>query len=138
LLQELQAQAGKHIATTCTDSNGQTFNPVDVLIADIQALLASLGTAVKPMVIVGSVLNSGSTGISGATVSLLGGSKTAVAVATTDAVGFYCFTTTSGLTVGARYSVSVTLPRGFKSSTPSALSVLWSASLVNLNSLVLN
>jgi len=41
LLNFLQAQRGKHIHTTCT-INGVTFDPDAVLIADVQALLASL------------------------------------------------------------------------------------------------
>jgi len=41
LLNFLQAQRGKHIKTTCT-VNGVTFDPDAVLIADVQALLASL------------------------------------------------------------------------------------------------
>ncbi len=40
-LNQINAQAGRQIATTCT-VNGVTFNPVAVLIADIQALLATL------------------------------------------------------------------------------------------------
>jgi hypothetical protein len=42
LLHQLEAQAGKHITTTCTDSNGNQFDPVQVLIDDVKALLASL------------------------------------------------------------------------------------------------
>jgi hypothetical protein len=43
LLHQLQAQAGKHISTSCTDPNTQTpFNPAQVLITDVQALLATL------------------------------------------------------------------------------------------------
>jgi hypothetical protein len=41
LLNQLQAQSGKHIGTSCT-IDGQTFNPVDVLIADVTAILATL------------------------------------------------------------------------------------------------
>jgi hypothetical protein len=41
LLNYLQAQRGKHIKTSCT-VNGVTFDPDAVLIADVQALLASL------------------------------------------------------------------------------------------------
>ena len=41
VLNDLQAQGGKHITTSCT-VDGQTFNPVDVLIADVQAILATL------------------------------------------------------------------------------------------------
>ena len=41
LLNQLQAQAGKHVGTSCT-VNGVTFDPVQVLIADVEALLMSL------------------------------------------------------------------------------------------------
>ncbi len=41
LLQQISAQSGKHIATSCTAS-GTTFSPVDVLTGDIQILIATL------------------------------------------------------------------------------------------------
>ena len=41
LLNQLQAQSGKHITTSCT-VNGQTFNAADLLIQDVRAILASL------------------------------------------------------------------------------------------------
>ncbi len=41
LLNQLLAQSGKHIGSTCT-VNGQTFNPSDVLITDVRAILATL------------------------------------------------------------------------------------------------
>jgi uncharacterized repeat protein (TIGR02543 family) len=42
LLEQLQAQAGKHLETSCTDAAGNTFNPVEVLIDHVTELLASL------------------------------------------------------------------------------------------------
>ena len=45
LLQQLNAQAGKHLKTSCTDSNGVQFDPVQVLINDVTTLLAALGEA---------------------------------------------------------------------------------------------
>jgi beta-propeller repeat-containing protein/FIMAH domain-containing protein len=41
VLNDLQAQDGKHITTSCM-VDGQTFNPVDVLIGDVRAILATL------------------------------------------------------------------------------------------------
>ena len=41
LLNQLLAQSGKHIGSTCT-VDGQTFNPSDVLITDVRAILATL------------------------------------------------------------------------------------------------
>src|SRR5260370_38786014 len=38
LISEVQAQAGKHIAATCQDPSGRTFDPVQLLIGDIQYL----------------------------------------------------------------------------------------------------
>jgi hypothetical protein len=42
LLNQLQAQDGKHIKRYCLDSNGNPFDPWQTLVADVQALLASL------------------------------------------------------------------------------------------------
>jgi hypothetical protein len=41
LLNQLLAQSGKHINASCT-VDGQTFNPSDVLITDVRAILATL------------------------------------------------------------------------------------------------
>ena len=41
LLNQLLAQGGKHIVASCT-VNGQTFSPVDVLISNVRAILATL------------------------------------------------------------------------------------------------
>jgi hypothetical protein len=41
LLNQLLAQSGKHIGSTCT-IDGQTFNPSEVLINDVRAILATL------------------------------------------------------------------------------------------------
>ncbi len=66
---EVQAQAGKHISTTCT-AGGHTYHPVQTLIGDAQYLLGTLGAQLKADPILGSVLNSTQLGISGATVNL--------------------------------------------------------------------
>jgi predicted outer membrane repeat protein len=41
-LNEISAQTGKHISTTCTDSNGNQFSPAQSLTADVQAYQAAL------------------------------------------------------------------------------------------------
>jgi len=137
LLNELQAQAGKRISTTCTDSNGDTFNAAQVLIADVEALLASLGAAPADPIL-GNVVNGSGTGVSGVTVKILSSAKNIVATATTDVTGFYYFAATGGLTPGASYSVKVSVPKGYKSSTPASYSVTWKALEVILNNFVLN
>jgi hypothetical protein len=122
---EVLAQTGQHIATTCTDPiGGNQFSTGGALIADAQSLQASLGAQVKPNPIVGSVLNSGNVGISRSTVNTLS-SKTVIATTTTDAVGFYYFADASGLTLGANYTVHVTLPKGYKTSTPASQTFTW-------------
>jgi predicted outer membrane repeat protein len=41
-MSQLHAQAGKHISTSCTDGQGNQFNPVEVLGTDVGALQAAL------------------------------------------------------------------------------------------------
>ncbi len=48
LISEVQAQAGKHIDATCQDPSGRTFDPVQLLIGDIQYLQGILAGQVKP------------------------------------------------------------------------------------------
>src|SRR5262249_37942093 len=38
LIHEVEAQAGKHISTTCHDPNGRPFDPVQLLIGDTRLL----------------------------------------------------------------------------------------------------
>lgn len=137
LLNQLQAQAGKHIKTSCKDSSGNTFNPDAVLIADVKALLASLGVTVADP-IVGNVLNASGAGILGLTVNILNSKNANVATAATDVTGFYYFPATGGLTPGASYTVKVTVPKGYKNSTPSSQSFTWKAVAVIPNNFVLN
>lgn len=137
LINEVQAQAGKHISTTCTDPSGRPFNPVQLLIGDAQYLQGTLGQ-LKPNPVIGSVLNSNNVGINGLTVNLVNSSKTVIATATTDSVGLFYFADTSGLTVGANYTVKVTLPKGYKSSTPASQAFTWNAVGVALSNFVLN
>jgi hypothetical protein len=128
---EVQAQAGKHISTTCT-AGGHTYHPVQTLIGDAQYLLGTLGAQLKADPILGSVLNSTLLGVSGATVNLLNSTKAVVATATTDVTGFYYFAATGGLTVGKTYTVKATLPTGYKSSMPASQSFNWSGNMVVL------
>jgi hypothetical protein len=135
LLHELNAQAGKHIKTTCTDANGNTFNPVQVLIADVQALLTSLGAAsIKPNPIMGNAVTTSGVGVAAATVSLVNSAKTTIASTTTDATGFYFFAKTSVLTSGTTYTVMVKPPKLYKSAT--SPSFKWTATVVMADSIV--
>jgi hypothetical protein len=137
LINETQAQAGKHISTTCMDPSGRPFNPVQLLIGDTQYLQGTLGQ-LKPNPVIGSVLNSSNVGINGVTVNLVNSSKTVTATATTDSVGFVYFADVSGFTVGANYTVKVTLPKNYKSSTPASQAFTWKAVGVTLSNFVLN
>jgi hypothetical protein len=138
LLRQLQAQAGKHLKTTCT-ANGQTFNPVTVLTTQVQSLLASLGATFKANPLMGNVLGTGGAEIKGAVVSLLNASKSVVATAETDATGFYFFAKTSGLVTNAGYSVKVTrLPKPYKKSTPATQTITWKGNTATFNPFVLN
>jgi len=130
-IKEVQAQAGKHISTTCT-SGGHQYYPVQTLIGDAQYLLGTLGPKVKADAIVGSVLNSTLVGISGATVSLLNSTKDVVGTAITDVSGFYYFATTGGCAIGKTYTVKVTPPSAYKSSMPTSQTFNWSANAVTL------
>ena len=138
LLNQLQAQAGKHISTSCKDGSGNAFNPDAVLIADVKAILAGLGVNVAADPIMGSVVNSSGVGISGLTVTLLNSAKAVVSSATTDVTGFFYFPLTSGLTPGANYTNKVVIVKPYKNSTPSSQSFTWGASTLLLKNFVIN
>jgi hypothetical protein len=138
LLNQLQAQAGKHISTFCTDSNGNAFDPDAALVADVNALLASLGVNVNATPITGNVLNASGAGLPGLAVNILNSSKVTVATATTDVTGFYYFPATGALTSGANYTVKVPVPKAYKSSTPASQSFTWKAAGLALGKFVLN
>jgi hypothetical protein len=131
LLQQLQAQAGKHLHTSCTDANGITFDPVQTLIQQVTAILTALGSNLKANPITGTLVNSSNVEVAGATINIMSSSRTIVA-ATTDATGFYVFPRITALKLGTDYTVKVTLPRGYKLSTPSAQIFKWNASMVTL------
>ncbi len=133
LLNQLYAQQGKHIKTTCTDMNGNTFDPDQVLIADVQALLANLGAAtIKPNPIMGYAVNSSGVGVYGATISLVDSSKNIIASTATDATGFYFFARTSGLANGMTYTIKDSPPKPYKSGT--SVSFTWAGNMVTANS----
>jgi hypothetical protein len=134
---EVQAQIGHNIVTSCTDPvGGNSFSAGQALLADAQALQATLGTQVKAAPIVGFVTSTNDAGTAGRTVNVLSG-KTVIATASTDATGFYYFDSTN-LTPGALYTVNVTIPKGFKSSLPASQTFTWSASGMKLADFVLN
>jgi hypothetical protein len=138
LLNQLYAQAGKHIKTSWVDGSGQSFNPDAVLVSDVSDLLVNAGANLKANPIIGSVVNASGVGISGLTVNILSSKNAAVATATTDVSGFCYFPATSGLVSGAGYTVKVTVPRAYKNSAPSSQSFTWRAVGVALNNFVLN
>lgn len=134
---EVQAQIGHHIVTSCMDPVTSTvFSPGAALIADAQSLQATLATTVKGAPIIGSVVSTSDAGTAGRAVNLLSG-KTVVATASTDAVGFYYLDTTA-LKVGGQYDVSVTIPKGYKASSPASQTFTWSGALVKLAGFVLD
>jgi hypothetical protein len=139
LLNQAQAQTGKHISTACTDTNSNNqFNAAQVFIGDIEALLASLKTTGVTDPILGYVV-SGSNGIGGATVTLLDAGNGVVAATTTDATGFYFFAQTNALTVGASYSVKVTtIPKPYATTNPVSQAFTWSTAQISLSNFVLN
>ena len=137
LKNQIQAQAGKHIATSCVIA-GATFNPVTALLLDVQGLIDSLRVSLIPDPITGYVVNSLGVGVPGATVSILNAAGNAVATATTDITGFYFLATTGVLTPGA-YSIAVSgFPAGFASSTPANQAFNWQGTAIALSNFVLN
>jgi hypothetical protein len=133
---EVQAQIGHHIVTSCMDPvTNTTFSPGATLIADAQSLQATLAT-VKGAPVVGSVVSTSDAGTGGRTVSLLSG-KSVIATAATDAVGFYYFDS-AALQPGESYSVTATIPKGYKTSSPASQSFSWSGSALQLAPFTLN
>jgi len=128
-LYEVEAQSGMHIATTCKDPVGRSFNPVNLLTGDIQFMQSTLAGQLQADPILGSVVSSTNVAVSGATVNLLSG-KTLLAQTVTDSAGLYYFADVSNLGQGGNYVVTISLPKGFKSSTPSAQNFTWSGNMV--------
>lgn len=132
LIQEIQAQAAKHISTTCKDPNNRTFDPVQLLLEDARYMQMSVGGQLSANPVLGWVVNAGGAGVGGVTVSILDAASTPIATAVTDATGFYYFaqTSTSGLVTGANYSVVVTIPAPYTTSTPATQGFTWSNTAV--------
>jgi hypothetical protein len=138
LLNQLYAQAGKHIKTACVDGSGATFNPDAVLVSDVNDLLSHAGANLKANPILGNAVNASGAGLPGLTVNILNSKNASVATAITDATGFYYYPATAGLTAGANYTVKVTVPKAYKNSSPSSQSFTWKAAGVALNNFILN
>jgi hypothetical protein len=156
LSNQIRAQAGKHIATSCSTTFPMlvtaspffgevrftfvniTLSPVAILNNEIQTIITSLkastGTA-DP--ITGFVVNSGGVGVPGALVSLINSANAVVGTpATTDVTGFYYFSTTGTLSGGATYTIKVTgFPAGYSSAT-SYPSFVWGGKGLAFNFIV--
>ncbi len=139
LKNQINAQAGKHIATSCT-IGGAAFNPVTVLLLDVQGLIDSLRVSLTPDPIIGYVVDRNGVGVAGATVSIVDGNGSPVAMAVTDITGFYFIATTGGvLTPGATYTLQLGgLPAGFLAATPASQPFTWRGSALALSNFVLN
>jgi len=139
LKNQINAQAGKHIATSCTIA-GVTFNPVTALLLDVQGLIDSLRVSMTPDPITGYVVDMNGVGVPGAAVSILDANGNTVATATTDITGFYFIATTGGvLTPGASYTLQVSgLPTSFSAATPASQPFLWQGAAAAFGNFVLN
>jgi len=139
LKDQISAQAGKHISTSCT-IGAVGINPATALLLDVQALIDSLRVSTIADPITGYAVNASGVGVPGATVSILDGGGNSVATASTDITGYYFFATTGILVPGSGYTVAVTgLPAGFSISTPAASSAFtWAGTGMMIGNFVLN
>jgi hypothetical protein len=138
LKKQINAQAGKHIATSCTIA-GVALNPVTVLLLDVQGLIDSLRVSLIPDPITGYVVDASGAGLPGATVSILDAANNVVATATTDITGFYFMATTGVLSPAATYTLQVSgLPAGFTSATPANQTFIWQVGAITVSDFVLN
>ncbi len=140
LKNQINAQAGKHIATSCT-IGGVAINPVTVLLADIQGLMDSLRVQAAGGPITGYVVDANGVGVPGATVTILDGGGMTVATVTTDITGFYFFATAGVLVQGpsSSYTVAVTgLPAGFATFPPASPAFAWTGGGMMIGTFVLN
>ena len=135
---ELQAQAGKHIKTSWTDGSGQAYNPDAVLSTDVSALMSMAASNLVPNPVTGTVVNSSGAGLGNVSVNIFNSKNVLVATAVSDSTGFFYFPVTSNFSSGGAYTTKVSLPKGYKSSTPAATGFTWTGSMVKLNSIVLN
>ena len=132
LINQIHAQAGKHIASTAT-VNGVTIEPPNVLLADVRDLLAALHTTSVQNPIMGYVTTAANGEVRDAALSLIDATGAVVATATTDSTGFYYFPGTNALVPGSPYSVRVTgFPRGFTAASPVVQTFNWLVAPVSL------
>ena len=137
-INQVQAQSGKHILTSCT-LRGITFNPVIVLISDATGLIDSLDVSATPNPVTGYIVSPSGSGVSGATVSVIDSGGHTVATATSDVTGFYFFPTIGVLTTGSSYTVKVTtFPTGFGSSSPPSQTFTEQGTAITLSDFVLS
>jgi hypothetical protein len=139
LKNQISAQAGKHIATSCTIT-GVGINPATVLFLDVQALIDKLRVGMIADPITGYVVNASDVGVFGATLSIRDSGGNTVATAITDITGYYFFATTGVLVPGSSYTLAVTgLPAGFLASTPAVSPAFtWTGSGMMIGNFVLN
>ena len=139
LKNQISAQAGKHITTSCTIT-GVGINPATVLFLDVQALIDKLRVGMIADPITGYVVNASDVGVFGATLSIRDSGGNTVATAITDITGYYFFATTGVLVPGSSYTLAVTgLPAGFLASTPAVSPAFtWTGSGMMIGNFVLN
>lgn len=139
LKNQISAQAGKHVAASCT-IGGVAFNPVTVLLLDVQGLIDSLRTSTIADPLIGYVVSASAVGVPGITLSILDAGGNTVATASTDITGYYFFATTGVLVPGSSYTVAVTgIASGFVTSTPAASPAFtWTGTGIMIGNLVLN
>ncbi|HXY54708.1 MAG TPA: SdrD B-like domain-containing protein [Nitrospirota bacterium] len=131
------AHFGNGIASSCT-VGGITFNPAQVLIKDVTALNDSLKVSATPNPVSGYVVDSSGLGISGIAVNIVNAAGKTVARVRTDVMGFYLFPTTRVLTTGSTYTVQVTVPAGYTTSTPAIQTLTFEGTAITLGNFVLN
>jgi hypothetical protein len=138
LKNQINAQAGKHIATSCMLA-GVAINPVTALLLDVQGLIDSLRVGLLGDPISGYVVDMNGVGVPGATVSILDGGGMTVATATTDITGFYFFATTNVLNPQTSYTVAVTgLPATFTNFPVASPAFAWTGGGMMIGNFVLN
>ena len=124
---QVQAQSGKHISTAAANA----------LILDAQAVMNTVGSSLRPNPVMGSVVNFSGSGVL-TTVSLFDSAKHLIATAATDSSGFYYFPLTRLLTNSAQYSLLVSVPKGYKKSTPASQTLTWNGMVMTLYPFVLS
>jgi hypothetical protein len=128
LKNQILAQTGKHIATSCTIGG-----------VDVQSLIDSLKVSMLPNPVTGYVVDSAGVGVPGAILSIVDAGGNKVATATSDITGFYFLATTGALTPGAAYKLGVAaFPGGFASSTPLNQAFTWQGTAIAFTNFLLN